>query len=47
MRRKLNDRARRMLRGGCSPAEKVKLWLFLLSPEVYRKAQMLKVRLKG
>lgn len=47
MRRKLNDRVRRMLRGGCSPAEKVKLWLFLLSPEVYRKAQMLKTRLKG
>lgn len=47
MRRKLNDRARRMLCGGCSPAEKVKLWLFLLSPEVYRKAQMLKTRLKG
>lgn len=47
MRRKLNDRVRRMLRGGCSPAEKVKLWLFLLSPEVYRKAQMLKARLKG
>ena len=47
MRRKLNDRARRMLRGGCSPAEKVKLWLFLLSPEAYRKAQILKSRLKG
>lgn len=47
MRRKLNDRARRMLRGGCSPAEKVKLWLFLLSPEAYRKAQILKTRLKG
>ena len=27
--------------------KKVKLWLFLLLPEAYRKAQILKTRLKG